>query len=343
MENTIIAVDLAKNVFEIAVSDAPGRVSEQHRIARPRLLRFFVKRPKATVLLEACGSAHYWGRKIQAFGHEVVLLPPHLVKPYRRGSKHDRADTKALLEAHRNEEIHPVPIKSLVQHTLTALHRLRSGWLSTRTARINAVRGVLREIGFFIPKGADHVVPEISRLVEDEESELPEVFRPFLLEACTEIRQLEARMESVEHQLKALAQQLPEVQRLLTIPGIGLLTATAIVGFIGDLRRFRSGRCFSSYLGLVPKEHSSGEIRRLGRITKQGDTYIRALLVHGARSVLWASKSKKTPDRLRTWALKLEQSRGHNKAAVALANKLARIAWALSVHQTEFQSVPLAA
>jgi transposase len=187
------------------------------------------------------------------------------------------------------------------------------------------------------------VVPEITRLVQDEESELPDAFRAFLLEACTEIRQLEARMESVEHQLKALAQQLPEVQRLLTIPGIGLLTATAIVGFIGDLRRFRSGRRFSSYLGLVPKEHSSGEIRRLGRITKQGDSYIRALLVHGARSVLWASKSKKTPDRLRAWALKLEQSRGHNKAAVALANKLARIAWALSVHQTEFQSVPLAA
>jgi transposase len=343
MENTIIAVDLAKNVFEIGVSQEPGRVSENHRVARPRLLRFFAKRPVATVVLEACGSAHFWGTKIQAFGHQVVLLPPHLVRPYRSGNKHDRADAKALLEAYRNEEICPVPIKSLVQHTLATLHRLRSGWLSTRTARINAVRGVLREIGFFIPKGADRVVPEVFRLVKDEESEIPDAFRPFLFEACSEIQQLEARMASVEHQLKALANQLPEVQRLLTVPGIGLLTATAIVGFIGDLRRFHSGRRFSSYLGLVPKEKSSGEIRRLGHITKHGDTYIRMLLTHGARAVLWAAKSNKNPDRLRAWALKIEQSRGHNKAAVALANKLARIAWAVSVHRTEFHSAPLAA
>jgi transposase len=202
---------------------------------------------------------------------------------------------------------------------------------------------VLREIGFFIPKGAERVVPEISRLVEDEESELPDAVRPLLSEACTEIRELEIRMESVEHQLKALAQQLPEVQRLLTIPGIGLLTATAIVGFIGDLRRFRSGRRFSSYLGLVPKEHSSGELRRLGRITKQGDTYIRMLLTHGARAVLWAAKSNQKPDRLRLWALKVERARGHNKAAVALANKLARIVWAVSTHESEFQSAAVAA
>jgi transposase len=205
------------------------------------------------------------------------------------------------------------------------------------------VRGVLREVGLFIPKGADRVVAEVFRLVEDEESEIPDACRPFLFEACSEIQPLETRMANVEHQLKALAHQLPEVQRLLTIPGIGLLTATAIVGFIGDLRRFRSGRRFSSYLGLVSKEKSSGEIRRLGRITKQGDTYIRVLLTLGARGVLWSAKSNKNPDRIRAWALKIEQSRGHNKAVVALANKLARIAWAVSVHQREFHSVPLAA
>jgi transposase len=343
MENTIIAVDLAKNVFEIAISCEPGRVSENHRVSRNVLLRFIAKRPPATVLLEACGSAHFWGRQIEVFGHRVVLLPPHLVKPYRRGNKHDRADAKALLEAYRNEEILPVPIKSVAQHTLAALHRLRSGWLSTRTARINTVRGVLRELGIFIPKGADRVVPEISRLVEDDESEIPDALRPFLFEACGEIRELEKRMESVEHQLKALARQLPDVQRLLTIPGIGLLTATAIVGFVGDLGRFRSGRRFSSYLGLVPKESSSGEVRRLGRITKRGDTYLRMLLTHGARSVLWAAKSNKNPDRLRAWALQVERFRGHNKAAIALANKLARIVWAVSTRKTEFQSSPVAA
>jgi transposase len=150
-------------------------------------------------------------------------------------------------------------------------------------------------------------------------------------------------MKGVERQLKALSKQLPEVQRLLTVPGVGLLTATAIVGFIGTLRRFRSGRRFSSYLGLVPKENSSGELRRLGRITKKGDTYIRMLLTHGARAVLWAAKSDKNPDRLRSWALKVQRLRGHNKAAVALANKLARIIWAVSTRDSEFQSFPVTA
>jgi transposase len=339
----MIAVDLAKNVFEIAVSNESGRVCERRRVSRSALLRFFAQKEPATVLLEACGSAHFWGRKIRAFGHQVILLPAHLVTPYRRGSKHDRADTKALLEAHRNEEILPVPIKSVAQHTLTALHRLRSGWLSTRTARINAVRGVLRELGIFIPKGAEQVVPEVSRLVQDDESELPDALRPFLVEACAEIRKLEKQCKAVERQLKAFARQLPEIKRLLTIPGVGLLTATAIVGFIGDLRRFRSGRRFSSYLGLVPKERSSGEVRRLGRISKRGDSYLRMLLTHGARAVLWAAKSKKNPDRLRSWALKVERFRGHNKAAIALANKLARIVWAVSTRETTFQPVPVAA
>ena len=194
-------------------------------------------------------------------GHDVVLLPPHLVRPYRRGSKNDRADTKALLEAYRNEEILSVPIKSVRQHTLAALHRLRSGWLSTRTARINAVRGILRELGLFIPKGAHFVVPAISELVEDADSDLPDVLRPHLRDACSEIRELKDKCAGIEHELKALAKKLPEVQRLLTIPGIGLLTATAIVGFVGDLRRFPSGRRFLSYLGLVPKENSSGDRR----------------------------------------------------------------------------------
>ena len=277
-------------------------------------------------------------------GHDVVLLPPHLVRPYRRGSKNDRADTKALLEAYRNEEILSVPIKSVRQHTLAALHRLRSGWLSTRTARINAVRGILRELGLFIPKGAHFVVPAISELVEDADSDLPDVLRPHLRDACSEIRELKDKCAGIEHELKALAKQLPEVQRLLTIPGIGLLTATAIVGLVGDLRRFPSGRRFSSYLGLVPKENSSGDIRRLGRITKRGDSYLRTLLTRGGRAVLRAANvSKSPPDKLRAWARKVHRSRGHNKAAIAVANKLARIVWAVSTRESEFQSVPAAA
>jgi transposase len=266
-----------------------------------------------------------------------------LVRPYRRYNKHDRGDTKAILESHRNEEIQPVPIKKIGQQVLASLHRLRSAWVATRTARINTVRGLLRELGFFIPKGAHHVVPRVHGLVEDAESGLPDALRAYLYEACTEIRELEARMKKVENQLDVLAKQDPAVQRLLTIPGIGLLTATALVGFIGDLKRFRSGRHFASYLGLVPKERSSGNIRRLGRITKHGDKYIRMLLTHGGRAVLRGAKVTKQPDRLRSWALKVATHRGHNKATIAMANKLARIAWAVSTRNQEFQSVPVAA
>jgi len=344
MNDTTIAVDLAKNVFEIGVSHEPGKVSEQKRVNRAKLVSFFAKRPEATVLLEACGSSHYWARKIRSFGHTVVLLPPHLVKPYRRGSKTDRADTKALLEAYRNEEIRAVPIKSVNQHVLAALHRLRSGWLSARTARINAVRGILRELGHFIPKGAQFVLPAVTELIEDPESDLPEALRSHLEEACAEIRDLKSKCVDVEHELQALSQQLPEVQRLLTVPGIGLITATAIVGFVGDLRRFGSGRRFASYLGVVPKENSSGDVRRLGRITKRGDSYIRSLLTHGGRSVLRAAHvSKSPPDKLRAWALKIHRSRGHNKAAIAVANKLARIVWAVSAREENYRSAPVAA
>ena len=170
--------------LSLAFSDE--REVKQLRVSRPKLVSFFAKQSAATVLLEACGSAHFWARTLRRLGHDVVLLPPHLVRPYRRGSKNDRADTKALLEAYRNEEILSVPIKSVRQHTLAALHRLRSGWLSTRTARINAVRGILRELGLFIPKGAHFVVPAISELVEDADSDLPDVLRPHLRDACSE-------------------------------------------------------------------------------------------------------------------------------------------------------------
>ena len=213
-----------------------------------------------------------------------------------------------------------MPIKSVRQHTLAALHRLRSGWLSTRTARINAVRGVLRELGLFIPKGAHFVVPAISELVEDADSDLPDVLRPHLRDACSEIRELKDKCAGIEHELKALAKQLPEVQRLLTIPGIGLLTATAIVGFVGDLRRFPSGRRFSSYLGLVPKENSSGDIRSPSVATP---TSVRSS--RGADAPCSERPtSKSPPDKLRAWARKVHRSRGHNKAAIAVANKLAR-------------------
>ncbi len=339
MKSTTIAVDVAKEVLEVAVSVRPGQVSEQHRLSRAAFMKFCTDQPSATILLEACGSAHYWGRRLQSLGHRVVLLPPHATRPYVFRNKTDRTDTRGLLEAFRNEDIHPVPVKSVSQQALTALHRLRSTWLATRTARLNTVRGLLREFGCTIPVGAHHVLAKTWDLLADPESGLPDALRPGLAAACTEIRDLEGRIRVVEDQLQALADQTPAVARLRSIPGVGLITATALVAFVGDVQRFPSGRHFASYLGLTPRERSSGLVRRLGAISKRGDVYLRMLLIHGARAVLWAAKKRAAPDRLRLWALHLQNLRGHNKAAIALANKLARIVWAVWKHDVDFREV----
>ena len=340
--DTRIAVDVAKAVFEVAVSDRPGHVSRHERPTRAQFLPFMAQQPAATVIMEACGSAHYWARRLQELGHRVVLLPPHHVRPYIRRNKTDRTDAKGILEASRNEDIRPVPIKSVAQQVVTSLHRLRQGWMTERTARLNALRGLLRELGVFISVGAEKVVPAVWELVEDADSELPDALRSVFAAACQEIRDIEARIKQVERQLEALAQQLPAVVCLLSIPGIGLLTATALVAFIGDVRRFPSGRHLASYLGLTPREYSSGLKRYLGRISKRGDGYLRTLLIHGARSVLLHARTKQ-PDRLREWAHKLSKSHVHNKAAVAVANKLARIVWAVWSRQQPYGQIQSAA
>jgi len=328
-EHTTIAVDLAKSVFELAVSDRPGSVSRRRRLTRGQFSSFLADQAPATIVMEACGTAHFWGREAQRLGHQVVLLPPHAVRPYVLRNKTDGADARALLEALRNDALCSVPIKSVDQHVLTALHRMRSGWMATRTARLNAIRGLLRELGVMIPVGATRVVPTVRALCSQGDA-LPVPMRRVLCDAATEIGELETRMRELERTLEALASESDLVARLRTVPGVGLLTATALVAFVGDAARFPSGRHFASYLGLTPRESSSGLKRKLGRISKRGDPYLRMLLIHGARSVLAHAKRTRAPrDGLRAWALDRERARGHNKAAVALANKLARIAWAV--------------
>jgi len=342
MQSTIFAVDLAKSVFQIAVSKQPGAVAETHRLPRSRFLRFFAERQPGVVILEACGTAHYWARQIQDLGHTVRLLPPHKVRPYVDRSKTDKADAEALLEAQRNRKIHAVPVKSVPQQTLAALHRLRSTWMTARVARLNLVRALLREFGLPIPVGAHHVVVQALALLD----QVPEPLRPPLTEACQEIRDFERRIAGIEQQLRVLAKQLPVAGRLQSIPGVGLLTATALVARVGDVQRFASSRHFASSLGLTPREHSSGLRRYLGSIHKAGDCYLRMLLISGARAVLIAAhrvQSKKEPDRLRRWALQMKALKGHNRAAVALANKLARIVWAVWKHDTPFESRPVVA
>lgn len=325
MKTTQIGVDLAKSVVEVAVSHQPGRVHERYGLSRARVRRFFAGRPPAEVLMEACSSAHHWGRELQALGHRVALLPAGDVARYRDGNKTDRADAKAVLEAARNEAIDRVPVKSVEQQALSALHRLRQGYLQTRTARINAVRGHLREFGITIPTGAAHVVPRAhAALAQDS---VPSFLRPALADALEEIAALQAKAQALQDELARLAQQVPDAQLLMSVPGVGILTATALLAFVGAIHRFRSGRDFAAYLGLTPREHSSGLARRLGGITKRGNSYVRMLLIHGARSALRAGHVAAHPDDLRTWALALQRRKGHNVAAVALANKLARVCW----------------
>jgi transposase len=247
MEHTTIAVDLAKSVFQVAVSHRPGHLDEERRLSRDRLLPFFAQRPPATIVFEACGSAHHWARQLQPFGHTVRLLPAHDVRPYVRRNKTDRTDAKGLLEANRNEEIHAVPVKTIEHQGIASLHRLRSTWLATRTARLNTIRGLLREFGVFIPVGAHHVVPRVRALLV-EPTAVPLLLHTTLAAACDEIAMLETNMRAVERQLGALASEMTDVTLLQTVPGVGVITATALVALVADIRRFRLGgisRAFS--------------------------------------------------------------------------------------------------
>lgn len=335
MNTTQVGVDVAKAVFEVAVSETPGAVSERHRLSRERFRRFFATREASNVLMEACGSAHYWGRELEAMGHQVSLLHPGDVARYRDGNKTDRADAKALLEAARNAAIDPVPVKSREQQAIAALHRLRQGYLQTRTARINAVRGHLREFGVVIPVGARGVTAKAEAALNAEE--LPEFLRQALRDVLDEIESLHTKAEHLRSELEILARSMPEATVLMSVPGVGVLTATALVALVGDIHRFRSGRDFAAYLGLTPREHSTGLSRRLGRITKRGNSYLRMMLIHGARSALRAGTTTNVPDDLRTWALDIAHRKGFNVAAVALANKLARVCWRVWRDQRPFE------
>jgi transposase len=325
MQRTQIAVDVAKSVFEVAVSTWPGRVDRRQRVSRRQFPVVLAAEPPAEVIMEACGTAHHWGRTLRAAGHTVTLLHPGDVARYRDGNKTDRADAKALLEAVRNEGLDPVPVKSPEQQAVLALHRMRAAYLRTRTARINELRGHLREFGCVIPVGARHVGPAAAEALAGDA--VPALLRPALQALLDDIGALTAKAEGLREDLARLATTMPAAQLLLTVPGIGVLTATALVAAIGSPHRFRSGRDFAAYLGLTPREHSSGLGRRLGAITKRGNSYVRMLLVHGARAALRAGAVVACPDDLRVWARALAGRKGHNVAAVALANKLARVAW----------------
>lgn len=347
MDTTTIAVDLAKHVFEVAEANRAGRVTGRRRLTRTQFARFLRQQPPAHVVMEACGTAHHWGRTAQACGHRVSLLPAQYVRPFVRRQKTDRTDATGLLDAVKADGIHPVAVKTVAQQELLALHRMRQQWMTTRTARINALRGFLREHGIAVATGPARVVADVAQLVADAEAPIPSRLRHLLANIVDDIRAIETHIDRVERDLRAIADADPVVDRLMTIPGVGVLTATALVATVPHIHSFPRARRFASWLGLTPREHSSGTRRVLGGITKQGDGYLRCLITHGARSALLAARRAATAQRpitpVQQWALQVADRRGHNRAAVAVANTLARIIWAVWTRDQAFTPQPTAA
>jgi transposase len=342
MDATTVAIDLAKEVFQIAMSSGDGRVVSRRRLTRRQFSAFVeTLQPGVTVLMETCGTAHYWGRRCRARGARVRLLPAQYVRPYVRRDKTDRADADALLEAHRCDAIHEVPLKTVDQQVLVGLHRVRQQWQTTRTARINLLRGLLREHGVVFPVGATIFLRQVSALGIDSSTDLPPLLRTTTALVLEEIRAIADRVTAIDRQLAQIARTLPAAQRLQQIPGVGVITSTALVGWVPHIHSFRRGRQFASWLGLTPRESSSGSRRTLGHISKRGNTYLRALLVHGARSALRVAElrvSQGPASRLQHWAADTVQRRGRRRGAVALANKLARIIWAVWARDVDFAS-----
>jgi transposase len=344
MDATTVAVDLAKTVFELALANAQWHLVGRQRLTRAGFTRFLAETPPTHVVMEACGTAHYWGRVAQDHGHRVTLVPPGYVRPYVRRNKTDRADAAAILEAVRSGQVPTVAVKRVEQQALVALHRVREQWMTTRTARINTLRGILREQGILLPAGARAALQSLPSVLEHAATRLPAHLRHVLTDVHEEVRAIEGRIAALERELASLAADDPVVTRLRTIPGVGLLTATALVGSVGHIHAFHRARQFASWLGLTPREHSSGPRRHLGGISKRGDVYLRCLLTHGARAVLLAAHRRRgaSATGLHRWALDLRERRGHNKATIAVANKLGRIVWAVWTKDVPYQQAEAA-
>ena len=344
MDATTIAVDLAKDVFEVACAASGGRIVERRRFNRHQFQRFLSSLPPGIeIVMEACGTAHYWGRHCQALGLVPRLLPTQYVRPYVRRNKTDRTDAEALLEARRCAGILPVPVKTAEQQALQSLHRVRTQWQTARTARMNVIRGLLREYGIPLRAGAVTIRRAVPALLDDGNQALPRLLRQMLRQLLEELRDLEGRIKAIDQQLGELAEADPIARRLQTVPGVGVMVATGLLGSVAHIHAFRRGRHFASWLGLTPREASSGTRYWRGGISKRGDVYLRSLLTHGARSVLFNAQRRAQvhADRLtalQRWVIQLAARRGYNKAVSALANKLARIIWAVWRADVDFSA-----
>ena len=327
MNSIRIGVDLAKQVFQLHGVDRQGNVTARRQLRRAQMHAYFKDLPPCMVGMEACGSSHYWGRVLSAYGHSVKLMAPQFVKPYVKSGKNDANDAEAICEAVGRPSMRFVAIKTAEQQVMQAEHRIRSRLVRARTALSNEIRGLLGEFGIVIATGTSPLRRALPLIQDDPDNGLTAPFKVLLAELADELRQIDARIELHDQRLQAAARADDRIQRLMAIEGIGPISASALVAAVGNAAQFSSGRDLAAWLGLVPRQHSSGGKTRLGHITKGGDTYLRTLLIHGARSALNASVNKTDSSSL--WAQALATRRNRNIATVALANKNARIAWAV--------------
>ena len=336
MNITTVGIDLAKLLFQVHGVDARGKVLLRKRLKRSQVVPFFSQLAPCLIGMEACGGAHFWARKLMEFGHTVRLIAPQFVKPYVKTNKNDAADAEAICEAVGRPNMRFVPIKNTEQQALLGLHRSRQGFVTARTAQANQIRGLLTEFGLVMPAGIRCIERKLPEFLEDAESGLSGASRALFARLLEHFRLLDRQVEELEGEINAWHREDSASQRLQAIPGIGPITASALVASVGDVNVFHNGRQFAAWLGLVPRQRSSGGKTNLLGISKRGDTYLRTLLIHGARSVLYCSKRE--PARTDGWLARVASRRHPNIAAVALANKNARTVWALLARGSEYQA-----
>ncbi len=337
MQITTIGLDIAKHVFQLIACDVRGKVVKKKRLRRGQVLRYFAQLPRVLIGIEGCASAHYWGRELSAQGHEVALLPARYVKGYVRGNKNDYNDALAIAEAVRCSEMRRIPIKTAAQQDVQALHRLREGQIKGRTAHANRVRGLLAEYGIIVPQGLASLRRRIPEILEDGDNGLSPMFRELLAQSWDQLHALDEQIVEYDRRVRAHSRADEHCRRLQTVPGYGPIVASVFAAYVGDGRGYRRGRDVSASVGLVPGQYGTGGKTVLLSISKRGDRYVRCLLVHGARSVVRAAVHKDDP--LSRWINQLRERRGVNKATVALANKMARIGWAVIRTQRDYQPV----
>ena len=335
MEITTIGLDLAKNVFQVHGVNERGKAVLRKQLKRDQVAPFFANLPPCLVGIEACASAHHWARKLQALGHTVRLMAPQFVKPYVKSNKNDAADAEAICEAVSRPSMRFVPIKNVEQQSVLSLHRVRQGFVRARTAQANQIRGLLGEYGLVVPQGIACIAQRVPSLIEDAQNELPGTFRLLIQRLLNHLKALQEQVDAIEVQIKAWHRASEASQRIEKVPGIGPLTASALVASVGDAKNFDNGRQFAAWLGVVPRQHSSGGKPTLLGMSKRGDAYLRTMLIHGARSVIYRATQRADAE---SWLVKLTTRRNKNVAAVAMANKTARTVWALLAHGREFEA-----